>query len=334
MTEKQTKVKAKRVLKELTFEHEGAAVALVGPATGGPANGIPVLTYKASKFTDEHIAKASQIKVTMEITEFLQKFYGLWYEDAETLARALGFTTKSQDYAASTSDAYTTDYEDYITSKVQSIEVIKALYEAEKLSDVLSTLDPDQYLAMLEDQAVLEKAFEKIQKNSIPDKGEDTSNIVHEVNKSEVKASSSVNKKEIMTTQQDTPEMVEKSAFAAIQKSLEDNKVELQKALDTIAKFEQEKKEAVVKAKSMQLQGIIKDEKIAEPLLKAALSLESEDDFTAFLAAITAMQANIETSQAFIEKSAMFQEQGVSTSEEIADQESPVARILKAKLAK
>jgi len=62
--------------------------------------------------------------------------------------------------------------------------------------------------------------------------------------------------------------------------------------------------------------------------------LESEDDFVAFLAAITSMQANIETTQGFIEKSALFQEQGASTSEEPKDKESAVARILKSKQVK
>ena len=137
---------------------------------------------------------------------------------------------------------------------------------------------------------------------------------------------------------EDTVEIIEKSAqelsLELLQKSLDDSKVELQKALDTIAEFQKDKQEQIVKSKTAQFTAVLKDEKLQAPIVKAALSLESEDDFAAFLAAITSMQANIETTQGFIEKSALFQEQGASTSEEPKEKESAVARILKSKQVK
>ena len=137
---------------------------------------------------------------------------------------------------------------------------------------------------------------------------------------------------------EDTVEIIEKSAqelsLELLQKSLDDSKVELQKALDTIAEFQKDKQEQIVKSKTAQFTAVLKDEKLHAPIVKAALSLESEDDFVAFLAAITSMQTNIETTQGFIEKSALFQEQGASTSEEPKDKESAVARILKSKQVK
>jgi len=135
---------------------------------------------------------------------------------------------------------------------------------------------------------------------------------------------------ELKTEGKTEVEMIEKSALVDIQKALDANKEELQKARDIIAQFEQEKKELVIKSKTAQF-AVVKDEAVRAPIIKAALSLESEDDFAAFLAAITTMQANVETSQGFIEKSALFQEQGATVQTEVANKESAVARILKAK---
>jgi hypothetical protein len=127
--------------------------------------------------------------------------------------------------------------------------------------------------------------------------------------------------------------MVEKSAVVSIQKALDEQKEQLTKALEIIAVFEQDKKELVIKSKTAQF-AVVKDLKLQAPIVKAALSLESDDDFDAFLAAITSMMANIQTSQEFMEKSALFTELGAAVSDETAVKESAVARILKAKQTK
>ncbi|PMZ82675.1 hypothetical protein C1X61_30260, partial [Pseudomonas sp. FW215-T2] len=79
----ENKQKAKRKLKGFDFAKEGAAVALVGPSVGGPANGIPILIAKANNFSPEFIQKMQQIQVTYELPEFLRKVFGMYYEDAE-----------------------------------------------------------------------------------------------------------------------------------------------------------------------------------------------------------------------------------------------------------
>ncbi len=87
----ENKQKAKRKLKGFDFAKEGAAVALVGPSVGGPANGIPTLIAKANNFSPEFIKKMQQIQVTMELPDFLEKFFGIWGSDAEVLARLMGY---------------------------------------------------------------------------------------------------------------------------------------------------------------------------------------------------------------------------------------------------
>jgi hypothetical protein len=321
-----TKRKAKRKLSDISFEKEGAHVALVSKEQGGPANNHDyALVLKANKFSEEFIQKMQQVRVTMELPEFLRKFFGMYYEDSKILAAMLGYVEPAQE------DTQT--YEDYIQSQLQAFEVLKAANDAESLADVLSGLDETEYLAMLNDQELLEKAFANVAKattESAPTasaEGTDTSPAC-EVIKEEV--STSVNKEELEKSKMDEDvkiETVEKAQFELVQKALEEQKVELQKALEVIATFEAEKKEAINKAKTEQVKAIVKDESKVEAIAKAALSLESEEDFTAFLTAITALTAAVETSEMFVEKGASTQE------EEPKVQESAVAKLLKAKQA-
>lgn len=121
-------------------------------------------------------------------------------------------------------------------------------------------------------------------------------------------------------------EMVEKSALESIQKQMEDQKVELQKALDLVKAFEAEKKEAVRKARFEQVKGAVKDEAKAEVLFKAAGLVEDESEFQAVVKALSELQALADKSDLFVEK-------GVQIETEEAPKESAVARVLKSRLA-
>jgi hypothetical protein len=315
-----TQRKAKRKLSDISFEKEGAHVALTSKSQGGPANGHDyALVLKANNFSEEFVQKMQQIRVTMELPDFLRKFFGMYYEDSKILAAMLGYVEPVQPEATPT-------YEDYIQSQLQAFEVLKSANEAESLSQVLSELDETQYLAMLNDQAKVEKAF-KESATTASAEGTDTS-PASEVNKEEV--STSVDKEELEKSKMDEDvkiETVEKAQFELVQKALDEQKVQLEKAMETIAAFEAEKKEAVNKAKTEKVKAIVKDESKVEAIAKAALSLESEDDFTAFLDAMQSMVAAVEKSEMFVEK-------GASTQEETVIQESAVAKLLKAKQAK
>lgn len=323
-----TQRKAKRKLSDISFEKDGAHVALTSKAQGGPANTHDyALVLKANKFSEEFVQKMQQVRVTMELPDFLRKFFSVYYEDAEVLARMMGYEKPEV-----TEEVKTQDYEDYIQSKLEAFEILKSANDAESLSQVLSELDETEYLAMLNDQERIEKALvdiEKATKESAPAasaEGTDTSPAC-EVKSEEVSAS--VNKEELEKSKMEDEvkvETVEKAQFELVQKALDEQKVQLQKAMETIAQFEAEKKEAINKAKTEKVKAIVKDESKVEAIAKAALSLESEDDFTAFLAAIEAMMTTVETSEMFVEK-------GASTQEETVVKESAVAKLLKAKQA-
>lgn len=400
-----TQRKAKRKLSDISFEKEGAHVALTSKTQGGPANGHDyALVLKANNFSEEFVQKMQQVKVTMELPEFLRKFFGMYGDDCEILAKMMGYEKPDmQDEVEKES------YEDYIQSKMEAFEILKSANEADSLADVLSTLDETEYLAMLNDQERIEKAFAELEKAykpkvgdmvswnssggratgkvtrivrdgsmSVPNTsftlngtednpavmiklyrdGEPTDVMVghkagtlSKVQKSLTQesepaafaqgndtstnagveniegVSASVNKEELEKTKMEDEvkvETVEKAQFELVQKALDEQKVQLQKAMETIAVFEAEKKEAINKAKTQRVQAIVKDESKVQAIAKAALALESEDDFTAFLDAMQSMVATAEASELFVEK-------GASVQEETAVKESAVAKLLKAK---
>lgn len=333
--------KAKRKLTEISFAGEDSHIALVHKDQGGPANGAAYkLVLKANNFSQEAIQKMQQVQVTLDLPDFLEKFFNIYGSDAEVLARMMGYVPD----ATETVEYDSNWYENYIQERLDSFQILKSLNDAESLPNVLSTLDENQYLSMLLDQQKIEKALLEVEAHKESEtvaKAAETDTSTHasvenkiEATASEVTKSKDKEKQMIKPDTVNTVEMVEKSALETLQKSLETQSVELQKALDAIKVFETEKKEMVVKSKTAKFQAVIKDEKVLAPVVKAALSLESDDDFDAFLAAITSMAASVTTTQEFMEKSALFKEQGATVSEEQPTQESAVARILKSKQTK
>lgn len=311
----ESKPKAKRKLKNFDFTEPTSAVALVGPAVGGPANGIPMLIAKANNFSPEMIQKMQQIQVTYELPEFLRKVFGVYYEDAEILARILGYVEPEKE------DGF--DYDEYLEDKVKSFTIIKSLHESKNLPESLSKLTEDEYLSVLTDQALIEKALNAFAKE--PSSVADTSTQVEK----QVEASASkVQKKKEKNMQLATPEMVEKSALLALEKSMNETKVELQKALDQVKAFEDEKKQAVIKSKTDAITALVKDEKHAVALVKAALALDTQEDFEALVGVVKALVEQVD-------KSDLFKEVGASASaDETKTEESSLTKLIKSKYNK
>jgi len=311
MTE-QVKQKAKRKLKGFDFSVDGAAVALVGPSVGGPANSIPTLIAKSNNYSPEFIKKMQQIQVTYELPEFLRKVFGLYYEDSEMLARMLGYVEPEDE----SEEDYDDWYENYIEEKLSAFTIIKSLHEAKNLPEALSKLTEDQYLDVLHDQVEIEKALKEFAEKA------DTSakSVEKQVGAS---ASKKTKNKEKPMTQE--TEMVAKSVLVELQKAAEADKVELQKALAKLAEIEEANKQAIVKSKTEAVKAVIKDEKQATVVVKAALALDSQEDFDALIEVFKAQNA-------LIEKSALFQEQGVSAeANEDKPEESKLAKAIKSK---
>ena len=303
----ENKQKAKRKLKGFDFAKEGAAVALVGPSVGGPANGIPTLIAKANNFSPEFIQKMQQIQVTYELPEFLRKVFGMYYEDAEVLAKMLGYVEPEKE-----EEDYDDWYENYIEEKLSAFTIIKSLHEAKNLTEALAQLTEQDYLDVLNDQVLIEKALKEFDAKS--------NASANSVEKPVEAPASKVNKSK-KEKQMATPEMVEKEKLTAIEKALNDQKVELEKALAQVKQYEDEKKEAIVKSKTDAVKAVVKDEKQAAVVVKAALALEDQADFDALVEVFKSMNA-------LLEKSGLFQEQGVSA--EAAEDKPGETKLMKA----
>ena len=294
--------KPKRKLKNIDFSEDTSHIALVSKHQGGPANGADysLVLKNLNNPSPEFIQKMQQIQVTYELPDFLRKVMGMYYEDAEVLARMMGYVEPEKEEEE---DDYDDWYENYIEEKLQSFTIIKSLHEAKNLPEALSKLTEQDYLDVLQDQMLIEKALntelDKEEKSSKADTSTDVENTKVEVSTSKV---TKKNKGKQMT--QET-EMVEKAKFVEIQKQFEDQKVALEKAMEQLNKIEQEKKEAIVKSKTDAVKAVVKDEKQAAVVVKAALALEDQADFDALIAVFKSMND-------LLEKSGLFQEQGVS----------------------
>ncbi len=359
MTETTTKRKPRRKLSNISFEQPENHIALVSKTQGGAANGHSYsMLLKSNGFSEEFIQKASQVKVTMEITEFLRRMFNMYETDAEVLARALGFTTAAQDEQAVENqedqleanqppempeEPEGQEYEDFIMSKLEAFEIMKSLKDSESVVEEMLKLDEEDMLSLLRDQSLLEKALKKIDKanklagvkeskESASDEEASTSAAIVEVNKqAEVNASETVevSKETNMEIKEEVQEVqVEKSAeLEAVLKAHAEMQVELQKAKEMLAQYEAEKKAAIEKARSAELENAVKDSDKAAVLFKAVKDA-SDEDFKAVVKALAEMQAAVE-------KSALFQEQGATLQEEPpVEKENAVAKILKSKLAK
>ena len=306
--------KPKRKLKNIDFSDDTSHIALVSKHQGGPASGAnySLVLKNVDNPSSEFIQKMQQIQVTYELPEFLRKVFGMYYEDAEVLAKMLGYVEPEKE-----EDDYDDWYENYIEEKLQSFTIIKSLHEAKNLPEALSKLTEQDYLDVLQDQMLIEKALNtKLDKEEKSSEADTSTNVEN----TKVEASASrVNKKK--EKQMATPEMVEKSALTAIEKALEDQKIALEKALAQVKQYEDEKKEAIVKSKTDAVKAVVKDEKQAAVVVKAALALDNQEDFDALIAVFKSMND-------LLEKSGLFQEQGVSA--EAAEDKPGETKLMKA----
>jgi hypothetical protein len=245
----------------------------------------------------------------------------MYYDDAEILARAMGYTTQTMEYEAK-EVAEPIDYTSYIDNKVQSIQIMKSMRKEDgtiAAVDTLGTLDGQAYLSLLQDQERIEKAFEeseKITKSKVSLKESESKAKPLESDSStnasvekETEPSGSINKsnkgtrmadKEVKTVVADVEkELVEKSVLVDVQKAL-DEQVKRASELEAIVKqFEQEKKDLIVKARKEKLQATVKNQEQAEVLFKALGLVEDEGTFDEVLKALGSLQELADKSDLF-----------------------------------
>lgn len=275
-------IKAKRKLTDISFEHEGAHVALVGALQGGAANGHTTLITKATHTIPEAvIEKAKTVTVTMQFPEFLRKFFGLYYEDAEVLSVAMGYgKTEYPD----------TDAKDWIDQRVESLGIMKSVYRSLDVEKALAELTPEQMLALKGDQEMLEKALEATSGQ--------TQTHVEETTMETILKSAHL---EAVAAAVEVEKQAGVAAVALVQKSLDEAKAELAAAQEKVAQFEAAAVAQVEKARKDAIAAANVPADQVEELFKSLSGL-SEEAFATALKFVGAGHATQTDADMFVQK--------------------------------
>lgn len=359
-------MKAKRKLSEIDFSGDSAHLALTSKTlNGGPANKADfALVLKSQEFSEEFIEKLQQVKITMELPDFLQKFFYLWEEDAKMLAHMMGYqeiadTQEHEDMEAEE------DFQSWISERMESIELINKMKDSDSPEMLLAQAGEPAMLALMKDQEMLEKAFKKMDEEKAKQAKKkpklkttrsytDQSAVVAKTKEStdvalategdkpqiagevEDEAVASVvktkQKEKLMTTdvkvveQVVETEVIEKAKYDEVQKAFSDMQVELQKAKEMLEAFQAEKQALIEKARKEKLLAAVKDEGRTEVFFKSLKDAEDEQ-FEAVVKALGEMVS-------IVEKSDLFQEQGASVQVEEPAKSHPLETLIKSKYAK
>ena len=315
------KVKAKRKLTDITFEHEGAHLALVHKAQGGAASGYKTLVMKSvDNRSPEFIEKASQVKVTLSLPDFLEKFFHVWGEDAELLATLFGYEPsedESEEYSTqsfwswyrekamehgavdSWGDPITRptsqDRKEWVEDQLQGIEILKSATLAKGSADFINSLTEEQYLGLLKDQQFIEKSF-KLQEVKKDLDGESGGKPTKGANPKQTKASKADTQEKEMTQ-----ETIEKAQYDAKEVELQKALADIQKAKEEIELFKAKEKEAVEKAREAEVVAAVVDVDASAKLFKAVKDLDAEA-FKDVVDVVKALTAKVDESEMFKEK--------------------------------
>lgn len=315
------KVKAKRKLTDITFEHEGAHLALVHKAQGGAASGYKTLVMKSvDNRSPDFIEKASQVKVTLSLPDFLEKFFHVWGEDAELLATLFGYEPsedESEEYSTqsfwswyrekamehgavdSWGDPITRptsqDRKEWVEDQLQGIEILKSATLAQGSADFINSLTEEQYLGLLKDQQFIEKSF-KLQEVKKDLDGESGGKPTKGVNPKQTKASKADTQEKEMTQ-----ETIEKAQYDAKEVELQKALADIQKAKEEIELFKAKEKEAVEKAREAEVVAAVVDVDASVKLFKAVKDLDAEA-FKDVVDVVKALTAKVDESEMFKEK--------------------------------
>lgn len=313
------KVKAKRKLTDINFEKEGSHLALVHKVQGGGANGRTTLVMKATdKYSPEFIEKASQVKVTLSLPDFLEKFFHVWGEDAELLATLFGYEPsedsgeeystqsfwswyreKAMEHGAvdSWGDPITRptsqDRKDWVEDQLQGIEILKSATLAKGSVEFINSLTEEQYLGLLKDQQFIEKSF-KLQEVKKDLDGESGGKPTKGANPKQTKASKA-------DTQENEMETIEKAQYDAKEVELQKALADIQKAKEEIELFKAKEKEAVEKAREAEVVAAVVDVDASAKLFKAVKDLDAEA-FKDVVDVVKALTAKVDESEMFKEK--------------------------------
>jgi hypothetical protein len=345
------KVKAKRKLTDISFEKEGAHLALVHKVQGGAASGYSTLVMKATdKYSEEFIQKASQVKVTLSLPDFLEKFFHVWGDDAEILANLFGYTPSEETedeyeresfwcwYREKAAEAGNLDYwgdpitratdadkQEWLQEQLKGIEILKSATLAKGTADFIASLTEEQYLNLLKDQEFIEKSFTK--KEDVKEQNKEQPKQDTDLTKS--KSGGKPNNKQAITadTKGNKMETIEKAQYDAQQVELQKALADIQKAKEEIELFKAKEKASIEKARETTLKAAVQEDEASAKLFKAIKDLD-EAAFTDVVDVVKSLVAKLDQAD-------LFKEQGSpETNAKVTKSADPVANALLARLTK
>ena len=303
--------KAKARLKDLTFDHDNAHLALCSKEQGAANNQENAVIFKSANFSKELIEKAQRVQVTMELPDFLEKFFDMWYSDAQVLARLMGYVPEEEEY----------EYTDWIQERVDSFELLKSLHEAKSLPEEMAKLSEDQISQILDDQEMIVKSLKEFESSQmLEDKAAKPATKVGPT------GSKTIKKEKKMTQEVVELQKAMEAQKVELEKAMEAQKVELEKAREMLKVVEIEKQAVILKSKTDAVAAVVHDEKHVATIMKAAAMLDNTEDFDALLEVFKSITVAVE-------KSALFNEQGATVEVEDKAKESKVKEFLKSKYA-
>lgn len=275
-------MQAKRLIHEYRFDKPTHHVALVHKNQGGAANGYKeALVLKSTNdIQDEDIEKATMVKVTLPFEDFLEKFFGMWGEQAEILTEILGFELEEDDMEEESMswEQYKAKEDEEKQKFIESVEILKSVKEGDVS---IGDLSAKSFLSVLQAQEKFEAYLQKAKETP-------------------------VNTVELQKAKQDlatvTAQLAEtQKAKDAVAQELQAALAEVQKAKELNDSLIAEKQKAKDDARLQQLEAVKSKEDAAE-LFK---SLNSLDDV-----AFATVMKSLKTASD-LEKE-VFKEKGVS----------------------
>lgn len=275
-------MQAKRLIHEYRFDKPTHHVALVHKNQGGAASGYKeALVLKSTNdIQDEDIEKATMVKVTLPFEDFLEKFFGMWGEQAEILTSILGFELEEDDMEEESMswEQYKAKEEEEKQKFIESVEILKSVKEGDVS---IGDLSAKSFLSVLQAQEKFEAYLQKAKETPV--------NTV-ELQKA---------KQDLATVTAQLAEL--QKAKDAVAQELQSALAEVQKAKELNDSLIAEKQKAKDDARLQQLEAVKSKEDAAE-LFK---SLNSLDDV-----AFATVMKSLKTASD-LEKE-VFKEKGVS----------------------
>lgn len=287
----------KQKLSDISFEKEGSHVALVGQHQGGPANGVETLVFKTANtknITDQdlvEVSKEANVSVTMTFTEFLVRWFDLWWDQADVLATLLGM---EEDIL---NEPGMEDYKEMIQEKVDDIDLMKSAEKSMNdggLQDFINNLSDEQYASLRKAKRMFEQAVEKAKPAS-----PQTESSSGEAEDGEAEGASEGREKSSGEPKDDNStkgnEMTEEELNAKIEKARQEGQAELQeelqKAKDELESLRKEREDRT----RQEYQTLVKsfsfvEETEQEGIVKALMASEGSEGHDALLKAFEKAQ--------------------------------------------